>query len=188
VNTDDQKEMLRLVELEYERTTKFIEGSVGLTTSIRGWAITVWAALIGVAFSQRVWELPFLAVIAIAAFAVVDAYYSSLYKQALLRARALERVTGKHYDALARGKDNPRAMAAAAASLAANSYGFYTNLRALRPRDLVSKAPRVFLAVYSVLAVAAIVSAPLVATLPSSASSSTSTASSSPTPGVSVRP
>ncbi|TMD13589.1 MAG: hypothetical protein E6J00_08050 [Chloroflexi bacterium] len=166
MNGDEQREMLRLVELEYARTTKFIEGSVGITTSVRGWAITVWAALIGVSFTQRLWALALLAAITILSFAVVDAYQSSLYAQALLRARTLERITAKHFDALARGKDNPRFIAEADAALASNKYGFYSNLQAFRWRDLFHLRYRIFLVAYGTLALVAVICALLVLVIP----------------------
>lgn len=187
MNTDERKEMLRLVELEYERTTKFIEGSVGITTSIRGWAITVWAALIGVSFTQRLWPLALLAAITILAFAVVDAYQSSLYEQALFRARSLERITAKHFNALARGGDNPRFVAEADAALASNKYGFYANLQAFRWRELFNVRYRIFLLAYGTLALVAVICAVLILVIPAAAVS-TPTATPSPTASSSTSP
>ncbi len=148
----DRKEMLQLVEAEYDRTTKFIEGTVGTTTSIRGWAITVWAALLGAAFSTKLPVLAYLGFLAVVAFALVDTYYSSLYVQTLTRARELERITNEHFDALARGEDNPRLRPAADAALAAHSYGLYTNMRVV-----AWKKPQMFFWIYMALALIAIV-------------------------------
>lgn len=159
MKADDIKELLRLVELEYERTTKFIEGSVGATTQVRGWAITVWAALVGLAFSTRVSSLALLAVVALIAFVFADAYYSALYQQGLRRAHELERITKQHFDALARGSDNPRVVSAANAALAANRYGLYSNLHSVRVRDLLAARPRVFMWVYGALTIVALLSA-----------------------------
>jgi hypothetical protein len=170
VKPDDRKEMLRLVELEYERTTKFIDGSVGTTTSLRGWAITVWAGLIGLAFTTKTPLLAFLAVVAVLAFAVVDAYSSSLYQQTLRRARELERITNDHFDALARGSDNPRVQTAADASLAAHNYGLYANMRAVRFRESILVKPQRFIAIYAVLAAVAIVSGLIAAAAPPASS------------------
>src|SRR5439155_1822871 len=141
--------------LEYERTTKFIEGSVGIATSLRGWAITVWAGLIGLAFTAKTPLLALLALVAVAAFAVVDACYSSLYQQTLRRARELERITNEHFDALARGADSPRALVAADSSLAAHNYGLYTNMRAISFRDSIRGKPQRFIYIYGALAVLA---------------------------------
>lgn len=190
MNPDDKKEMIRLVELDFDHTTKFIEGSVSTTTSLRGWAITVWAALIGVAFSQRLWVLAALAAIAIAAFAIVDAYYLFFYWQALFRARLLEDVTAKHYDALARGTDNPRTIAGADLALTTNRYGIYRSLRDLRFSHLLTVKPRTFLIVYAILIAVAIISAVLLLALQLSttASSSTPTPGLSPTPHATINP
>lgn len=166
MNDRDRKEMLRLVELEYDRTTKFIDGWVGVTTSLRGWAITVWAGLIGIAFSAKIPALALLAVAAVVAFALVDAYYSSLYQQTLRRARELERITNQHFDALARGGDNARLGAAADSALAAHSYGLYTNMRAASVRSALQN-PQRFFWIYAALAALAIVATVAAAAAPS---------------------
>ncbi len=158
MDRDAQREMLRLVELEYERTSKFIEGTVGTVGTVRGWAVTVWLAALGVAFNQRLWELGLLGTAAILVFALVDGYYSTLYQQAMYRARDLEDITGKHYAELARGDDDPYVEDNAAIALTTHRYGMYSNLRAFRWRDLRRARPRIFFqAVYPFMGVAGLV-------------------------------
>lgn len=187
MNDDERREMLRLVELEYDRTTKFIEGAVGTTTSLRGWAITVWAGLIGVALSAKLPSLTVLAVLAVIAFAFVDFYYTSLYQQTLRRARQLERITNEHFDVLARGADNARLKPEADAALAAHSYGLYTNMRAVGRRELLDslRRPQMFFWIYVSLAATALLIGLLAQTFPTASSS---TPSAVPTPTATSAP
>src|SRR5437868_1929488 len=73
VSRYDPTELKRLIELEYERTSKFIDGVIATTATIRGWAVTIWLAVVGVAFDRSVWELGVLAAIVAAVFMVIDA-------------------------------------------------------------------------------------------------------------------
>lgn len=143
-----QAELLRLVEVEYDRTSKFIEGTVGIVTTVRGWAVTVWLALLGAALSEKLWEISVLAAVAPLVFMLVDAYHGSLYNQALLHAKDLERITGRHYAALSRGAAHSYAELNAQVALASHKYGLYSNLREFRWSDLLRSRPRVFVRVF----------------------------------------
>jgi hypothetical protein len=178
--------MLDLVKQEYDRTTKFIEGMVGISTSVRGWAVTVWGGLMTIAFTQKLPALALIAILGVIAFGVIDAYHTALYRQALSRARRLERITAKYYEALARGRDQPKAWSRASASLAANRFGFYSNLRAFRPLDLLGAAPRVFTVMYALLALAALAGALAIPTL--SATAPPAAPSPSPSPSAPSAP
>ena len=43
------KELVRLIELDYSRSSAFIDGLVQREAAIRGLTITVWTALLGIA-------------------------------------------------------------------------------------------------------------------------------------------
>lgn len=139
-----QKELLRLVELDYARTSKFIEGLVATGATLRGWAITIWLAVLGVAFDRNTWELAALAAIVILVFAVVDGYHAWLYREAFEHARSLERISSSYYKSLGRGADDPDAKLDLREELEAHRFGLYANLRRFAPRTLLHARPAVF--------------------------------------------
>ena len=53
----ERKELIRLLELDYENTSKIVEGVLGTTSTIRGWGISLVSALIGFAFQTSHREL-----------------------------------------------------------------------------------------------------------------------------------
>jgi len=100
----DREELVRVLEREYDNTAKFIQGVVGTSFTIRGWAVATWGALLGIAADQSSWEFSLFALLAVAGFAAVDAYHSWLYAAALTYSTALERVTTPYYKVLLRGE------------------------------------------------------------------------------------
>jgi len=152
---DEQRtaELVRLVERDYDQTTEFIRSVVGTTTTIRGWAITVWLAVIGVAIERGSWELSLFAVTALLPFAFLDAYHSWLYSQALRHARALEDLSAAYYRAVERGEDDEDILLDFEASLAAHTFGMYSHFRRFEIPELRAARPRaVFFAFYPGLA------------------------------------
>jgi hypothetical protein len=77
----DVREMIRLVELDYERTAAFSDGLVQREAAVRGLAVTIWVATLGFAFDRSSWPLAVLAATASIAFALLDAYYSAVFVQ-----------------------------------------------------------------------------------------------------------
>src|SRR5712691_1453382 len=166
-STSERSELQRLVELEYDRTSKFIEGVASQGSTVRGWAVTVWVALFGVAFSQRLWPAALLALAAIVVFVLLDAYLTALYEQALSRARQLERIVGLQYSFLARGADDPSLEEQAFVALAAHKYGLYSGLRTVHFQDLMKMRKNMFLRiVYPTMGLLAIASSVVVNLLP----------------------
>jgi hypothetical protein len=100
----DREELVRVLEREYDNTSKFIQGVVGTSFTIRGWAVAAWGALLGIAADQSSWEFSLFALLAVTGFAAVDAYHSWLYAAALTYSTSLERVTTTHYKLLLRGE------------------------------------------------------------------------------------
>jgi hypothetical protein len=138
------KELVRIVELDYERTAKFIEGVIGTSAAIRGLLVTAWLAVVSLAVNTGRWPLAAVSFAVVLIFGLIDAYHSWLYDQALRHAIELESVSGKYYAALARGGDDPDAEDDLQAHLQAHRFGVYRNLRRFRVRDLRFARPKIF--------------------------------------------
>jgi hypothetical protein len=144
VSRYDEKELKRLVELEYDRTAKFVDGLISTQATVRGWAVTIWLAVLGVGFDRSVWELSALAAIVAVVFMIIDAYHAWLYGEALTLANELERIQGAAYDAVGRRATDPDADKDLRTRLESHRFGLYRNLKRFRPRDLLYARPRVF--------------------------------------------
>lgn len=141
---DNERERVRLVEVDYANTSDFIKSVVTISSTIRGVAVTIWLALLGFSVQQGLWELAVLAAIVAAVFWLLDGFHGWLYAEALTHARAAEKVTSLYFNALSRGEDNKRALTDFRAELRSHRFGLYNNIRAFRPRDLLMARPRVF--------------------------------------------
>jgi hypothetical protein len=144
----ERERLMPLIDLEYDRTAKFIDGVTATAATIRGWAVTVWLALLGVAFDHSVWELGALAAILAAVFLVMDGYHAWLYGEAMLRVTALERLEGANYDVLGRRAGDPDAEADLRIELEGHRFGLYRNFTRFRFRDLRYVRPYVFFRVF----------------------------------------
>ncbi len=133
------KELVRLVELDYERTAKFIEGVIGTSAAIRGLLVTAWLAVVTLAVNTSRWALAAVSLAVVIVFGLVDAYHSWLYHQALQHAIELESISRTYYAALARGGDDPDAEEDLEVHLQAHRLGVYSNLRRFRMKDLRRK-------------------------------------------------
>lgn len=161
---DNERERVRLLEVDYANTSDFIKSVVTISSTIRGVAVTIWLALLGFSVQQGLWELAALAAIVAAVFWLLDGYHGWLYAEALAHARAAEKVTSLYFNALSRGEDNKRALTDFRAELRFHRFGLYKNIRAFRPRDLLMARPRVFYVVlYPVLIALAAAALALVA-------------------------
>ncbi|MGN6372326.1 MAG: collagen-like triple helix repeat-containing protein [Solirubrobacteraceae bacterium] len=162
--SDNERERVRLVEADYANTSDFIKNVVTTGSTIRGLAVTIWLALLGFSVQQGLWELAALAGIVAAVFWLLDGYHGWLCAEALTHARAAEKVTSLYFNALSRGEDNKRALTDFRSELRFHRFGLYLNIRAFRPRDLLSARPRVFYVVlYPVLILLALIALALVA-------------------------
>ncbi len=159
---DTQKEMVRLVELDYERTAQFINGIISTTATIRGWAVTIWLAIIGVAVDRGQGLLALVAAVVVFAFLLIDGYHAWLYREALIHATALERLSGRYYDSLGRGLDDEDIELDLRVALESHRFGMYRNLKQFRLNDLRFVRPAIFFQVfYPMLVVLAVVVAGL---------------------------
>jgi hypothetical protein len=144
VAADDSRraELLRLVERDYDQTAEFITSVVGTTSTTRGWAVTVWLAVLGVGVQQKSWALALVASVAVLPFALLDAYFSWLYGQALKHARALESLSSSYFRAIEAGEDDPDLVADLDAEFAAHRFGLYSHFRRFSIPELRSVRPR----------------------------------------------
>lgn len=145
---DRDQELIELVERDYAHTGEFIRSVVGTSATVRGWAVTIWLALIGFAFDRPLGELAILAAIVVVAFAIIDAYHARLYVQALAHAARLERVVAAYYSALTLAEDDPDALDDFHDELDAFRPGLYGSFRRLGVsegpvrRDLLARLGR----------------------------------------------
>ena len=139
--SDSEKERLRLVELDYDRTSDFIKSVVATAGAIRGLAITIWLGLVGFALQQDLWELGALASVVAVLFLFLDGYHGWLYEEAMKHARAAEAVTSRYYNALSRGDDDPDALVDFRVQLRIHRFGLWSSLRHFAVRDLLIARP-----------------------------------------------
>ena len=153
MNEAERKEMLRLVELDYQRTSDLIERLTGIGTALRGGAITAWVAIIAFAVSGKpVYGL--LASVVAATIWITDGYNAFLYDSAADHARIVERISALYYGALARSADDVDAFDDVDVALAGLRFGLYTNLGRHHLRDIWFANPRVvFRILYPILIV-----------------------------------
>jgi hypothetical protein len=139
---EDRKELIRVVELDYERTGQFINGVVTTGATIRGWAVTIWVAIVGIAFNRSIWELGLLAALVALVFLLLDGYHSWLIGEAQRHVNTLERVSAAYFNSLRRPDDEDRVMDLRA-KLDGYRFGLYRNFKIFRFRDLLYARPRV---------------------------------------------
>jgi hypothetical protein len=157
-------ELVRLIERDYEQTGEFIRSIVGTTLTIRGWAVTVWLAVLGVAINQESVPLAALGALLLAPFTLLDLYHSWLYSEALGHARVLERASGAYYSAVERGEEDPDLVIEFEERAAALKVGLYRNFKKFQWPEIKRARPTlVFRLFYPGLAAAALIAAALIA-------------------------
>lgn len=162
----EYREQIRLVENEYAQSGEFIRGVVGTSATVRGWAVTVWLAVLGIAVDSDSWGLAALAVAVIIGFALIDGYHAWLYVEALSYARRLEQIMAAYYSALFRADDDEAALEDLYEELGGHRYGLYRGFKRFELRELRRARPTVFFQVLypTLVIVAAAVAALLAAT------------------------
>jgi hypothetical protein len=150
--TANERERIRLVQVDYDHTTDFVKSVVSTGATLRGVGITIWLGLLGFAVQQDVWELAALAVVVAVVFFFLDGYHGWLYAEATKHARATEKVTSRYYDALSRGEDDEEVMLDFREELRFHRFGLFLNLHSFELRDLQDARPQLFFRVlYPVL-------------------------------------
>jgi hypothetical protein len=154
------REQVRIVELDYDRTSKFIEGVTGSSATIRGLLMTAWVAVIVLAFDTSRWVAAAISFAIVVIFGLLDAYHAVLYQRALGHATELEDASKIYYDAVALGTDDPFAEFDLQIFFGKYRFGLYRNLRQFSIKDLRLVRPRIFFAVlYPALLVVSVISA-----------------------------
>lgn len=152
MNDTAQKELVRLLELDYERTTKLTEGVIQSGITFRGWSITLTLALIAVAFDRQLWQLGVVAVVLIVLLGLADAYHGWVYGEAMAHVQTTERILHLYYTSLSRGEDDPLALDEFEDALLAYKFGSFADMKRFRARDLLRAKPRfVFVVSYLTL-------------------------------------
>ncbi len=183
----DKSELVRLLELDYEKTTKLIEGIVSSSFTIRGWGIALVSALVGLTFQAQLWEIAALAIIITFLIALIDGYHSWLYSRALSNAQNIEKVLGLYYAALARGDDDPQAYREFEVAILAHRFGRFSGIGKFRLKSLRESRPRlVILCLYVTLLVCAITSGVFVVVFKQTSSQKFECSAVAGTPGVYV--
>jgi hypothetical protein len=148
MNDDRSKELVRLVERDYDQTSEFIRSVIGTTSTTRGWAVTVWLALLGVSIQQSNPALALLAGFILIPFGLLDAYHSWLYSEALDHARGLERLAASYYLALEKGEDDEDLVLDFEERLGAHSFGLYRNFKRFQLPEIRAARPRLVFAYF----------------------------------------
>lgn len=160
MNKETQKELVRVLELDYEKTTEVIESIIGSSFTIRGWGIALSSALIGLTFQVQRWEISALALVVTLLVAFVDGYHSWLYAKVLQHANRIEEVVRSYYAFLARGDVDEETETEFQAKIMAHRFGrfaeihkgfTFSSLREARPRYVI-------LTLYATLLICAAVS------------------------------
>jgi hypothetical protein len=148
---------VRLVELDYERTSKLTEGVLASGINFRGWAVTLTLALIALAFERNLWPISALSIVLILLLGIADAYYGWLYAEVLSHGLNAERLLHLYYAALSRGGDDPEAFDECEDALAAYKFGSFSEIKRFAVRDLSRFRPKlVFTISYATLLVVAV--------------------------------
>jgi hypothetical protein len=159
----DRAELLRVLELDYEKTTKTVEGIISSSFTIRGWGITLISALVGLTFQAQLWQIAALAAVVSLLVAFIDGYHSWLYARTLQHAGDIERVLRLYYAALARGEHDPDVRRDFEVALLAHRFGRFAETHQFNLKALRDSRPRiVILALYGTLLICAVVSGALV--------------------------
>jgi predicted nucleotidyltransferase len=160
----EKTELLRLVELDYQRTADFVSGLMQRQATMRGLAVTVWAAILGIAFDRSLWELGVLTAVSVLVFLFLDSYYTVLYLDAREHGSNLEAITAAYYKSVIR-KDSTYILR----PLHDYKFGLYGSLRPFHPRQLLASQIRqrvMYRYFYPFLVLAALVATILIAVRP----------------------
>lgn len=159
--TDDtQKELVRVLELDYEKTTQAIENITSTSFTIRGWGITLITALIGLTFQEHYWEFAVLAVVVTLLIGLVNGYHSWLYAMVLQHANRIEYILRYYFAFLARGDADEEAQLDFRSKIMAHRFGRFSEIqKGFRFSDLLKARPRfVIVTLYLTLLTCAAVS------------------------------
>ena len=160
--SENRTELIDLVKLDYEQTTKVVGGVVGTVYTIRGWGLTLWSGLVGLYFGGKGWPPAVAALIVLLGMAALDLYHSCLYKTLLARARRLEEILAASYAAHGRGRDDPVIQQQLQISLEKHTFGLWREQERISLRKALLVRPLGFFAFVYALALFATIAILLV--------------------------
>jgi hypothetical protein len=172
MTTDERRsELIRLVESEIEGLRSLMAGVLTAGNTVRVAGIAVWSAAIAAAIVNDEPLLAALAVVALLAAGLVDAYHGHLYAAVLGELSEDERIINRYYELLGRYPTDQRRSDKLDEILAGHRFGIHSKLRrpTLHPGlsavpFLLSSRPRiVFVVLYPALATLGAASAILLA-------------------------
>jgi hypothetical protein len=141
-------ELIKLIEREQDSASEFIKSVVGTSFTIRGWAVTTWAALLGIAADQSSWKFALFALLAVAGFAFVDAYHSWIYGLGLRYVTSLEALMASYYKSMIRAKSDPDVELDFQVDLRQFKFGLFSQMPRFGLRELRRARPRWFFLVF----------------------------------------
>jgi hypothetical protein len=136
---DRERLLLDLVKADYEATHRALAGFVASGGQIRAIGIAVWGVLFAAALQTESSAIAALAIGLAIAFAIADGYYSTLYRDTLVRSRAIESLIGDYANSLGIHADSKRKVELAIAAMEQHRFGVH---REMRP---VNATPRWYL-------------------------------------------
>jgi hypothetical protein len=150
-----------VLKLDYERTLALLDGIVRVSTTLRTTAVTAFAALVGVGVHEKSWALMIAASLLEVFFWISDSYQQVVYRGALRRANALERLFQHRLRTLDRPYD-PYPRQRLRKEMAKYRFGALGNLREVRLGDALRRRPDGFAMLLLLLAIGALIGAPIV--------------------------
>jgi hypothetical protein len=150
-----------VLKVDYERTLGLLDGIVRVSTTLRATGLTAFAAFVGLGVEQKSWALMAAASVLAALFAVYDSYQQAVYRGALRRANALERLFQHRLRALDRPYD-PYPRHRLRREVEKYRFGALGNLPKTRLRDAILRRPHGFVLLFLLLATGAGAGAPIV--------------------------
>ena len=159
--TDALASQFELIRLDYERTLGLLDVFARTRTTLRGFCLSAYAALIGLGVHERSWAICASAAVLVAGFVMMDAYNGAQYRSALKRANDLERLFQARLRALDRSFD-PYLTRRLRTAIERYQFGPLTHLPRTRVAGLVKAATRSVLLTYAVGFIAAVIAAVVV--------------------------
>jgi hypothetical protein len=147
-----QRQLMELIELDYDTTRSLIDGVVRTSLALRGVGLTLSLALLTFSVQQSSLPIAICGLAAVVLFLYLDAYHGWLYAEGLKRAHELERLLSLRYKALERADDDPDIAFNLDVALATHRFGQYSNIPRFKLRMLGKARPKsVYLVLYGIL-------------------------------------
>lgn len=152
-----EKQLMELVRLDYDTALRSMSGFITTAGQLRGFGITAWSVVLGLAVRDASVALSILAAFVLLTFWYADAYHSALYRLALSRALELEKLLAAYVDRLGIDADDEHAVAVMVSRLESHRFGMHRWLRPVTAKDMLRSRPKaVFRVIYPALLLSAL--------------------------------